>query len=82
MLDGGSSAHSGEVVGIACDSTNTLMISAGQNGDIKVYKTNDVMLMTLSSLNCFFCNYICFPLHRKAISEALHPTNVFTGHTS
>ncbi|WOG96203.1 hypothetical protein DCAR_0415536 [Daucus carota subsp. sativus] len=37
MLDGGSSAHSGEVVGIACDSTNTLMISAGQNGDIKVW---------------------------------------------
>lgn len=31
-----SFAHDGEVVGIACDSTNTLMISAGYHGDIKV----------------------------------------------
>lgn len=30
-------AHDGEVVGIACDSTNTLMISAGYLGDIKVH---------------------------------------------
>lgn len=32
-----SSAHDSEVVGIACDSTNTLMISAGYHGDIKVH---------------------------------------------
>ncbi|KAF7138686.1 hypothetical protein RHSIM_Rhsim07G0058700 [Rhododendron simsii] len=32
-----SYAHSGEVVGVACDSTNTLMISAGYHGDIKVW---------------------------------------------
>nr|XP_043610060.1 U3 small nucleolar RNA-associated protein 21 homolog [Erigeron canadensis] len=32
-----SSAHSGEVVGVACDSTNSLLISAGYNGDIKVW---------------------------------------------
>lgn len=31
-----SFAHDGEVVGIACDSTNTVMISAGYHGDIKV----------------------------------------------
>lgn len=31
-----SCAHDGEVVGVACDSTNTLMISAGYHGDIKV----------------------------------------------
>ena len=31
-----SCAHDGEVVGIACDSTNTRMISAGYHGDIKV----------------------------------------------
>ena len=31
-----SCAHDGEVVGIACDSTNSLMISAGYHGDIKV----------------------------------------------
>ncbi|CAL1380098.1 unnamed protein product [Linum trigynum] len=30
-------AHKGEVVGVACDSTNTLMISAGYHGDIKVW---------------------------------------------
>lgn len=32
-----SCGHDGEVVGVACDSTNTLMISAGYHGDIKVY---------------------------------------------
>lgn len=32
-----SCAHDGEVVGVACDSTNTLMISAGYHGDIKVH---------------------------------------------
>lgn len=31
-----SCAHNGEVVGIACDATNTLVISAGYHGDIKV----------------------------------------------
>ncbi|XLS58723.1 hypothetical protein HN51_008478 [Arachis hypogaea] len=30
-------AHDSEVVGVACDSTNTLMISAGYQGDIKVH---------------------------------------------
>ncbi|GMH23837.1 hypothetical protein Nepgr_025680 [Nepenthes gracilis] len=30
-------AHDGEVVGVACDSTNTLLISAGYHGDIKVW---------------------------------------------
>ncbi|KAM0966851.1 hypothetical protein FF1_022589 [Malus domestica] len=40
----GSFAHDGEVVGIACDSTNTVMISAGYHGDIKVwnFKGRDV----------------------------------------
>ncbi|PIA51851.1 hypothetical protein AQUCO_01000026v1 [Aquilegia coerulea] len=32
-----SCAHDGEVVGVACDATNTLMISAGYHGDIKVW---------------------------------------------
>ncbi|KAG9135364.1 hypothetical protein Leryth_007141 [Lithospermum erythrorhizon] len=37
-LTGTSSfAHDGEVVGIACDSTNAIMISAGYRGDIKVW---------------------------------------------
>ncbi|CAA0393660.1 unnamed protein product [Arabidopsis thaliana] len=30
-------AHDGEVIGVACDSTNTLMISAGYHGDLKVW---------------------------------------------
>jgi len=38
-----SCAHDGEVVGIACDSTNTLMISGGYHGDIKV----DIILICL-----------------------------------
>lgn len=30
-------AHGGEVVGIACDATNSSLISAGYHGDIKVF---------------------------------------------
>ncbi|KAJ7961683.1 WD40 repeat [Quillaja saponaria] len=37
MSEQKSCAHDGEVVGVACDSTNTLMISAGYHGDIKVW---------------------------------------------
>ncbi|KAL0552091.1 hypothetical protein IC582_011187 [Cucumis melo] len=36
-MEGGSFAHVGEVVGLACDSTNTHVISAGVHGDIKVW---------------------------------------------
>ncbi|ONK70376.1 uncharacterized protein A4U43_C05F33080 [Asparagus officinalis] len=32
-----SCAHDGEVVGIACDATNNILISAGYHGDIKVW---------------------------------------------
>ncbi|KAJ0250207.1 Transducin family protein / WD-40 repeat family protein [Hirschfeldia incana] len=32
-----SYSHDGEVIGVACDSTNTLMISAGYHGDVKVW---------------------------------------------
>ncbi|KAI3414794.1 WD_REPEATS_REGION domain-containing protein [Psidium guajava] len=37
QLEGTNHAHDGAVVGVACDSTNTLMISAGYAGDIKVW---------------------------------------------
>lgn len=37
MSERRSCAHDGEVIGVACDSTNTLMISAGYSGDIKVF---------------------------------------------
>ncbi|WJX71859.1 hypothetical protein P8452_55804 [Trifolium repens] len=36
MSESRSCAHDSEVVGVACDSTNTLMISAGYQGHIKV----------------------------------------------
>ncbi|XP_042482497.1 U3 small nucleolar RNA-associated protein 21 homolog isoform X2 [Macadamia integrifolia] len=32
-----SCAHDSEVVGVACDATNTLMISAGYHGDVKIW---------------------------------------------
>ena len=37
-----SYSHDGEVVGVACDSTNTLMISAGYHGDVKVRKVSQL----------------------------------------
>jgi len=36
MSESRSCAHDSEVVGVACDATNTLMISVGYQGDIKV----------------------------------------------
>ncbi|KAG6475125.1 hypothetical protein ZIOFF_064343 [Zingiber officinale] len=38
-------AHDGEVVGIACDATNSSMISAGYNGDIKVNNVKKLYLL-------------------------------------
>ena len=43
-LEKSSCAHDGEVVGIACDSTNTHMISAGYHGDIKVSLYSYIMI--------------------------------------
>ncbi|CAN4110308.1 unnamed protein product [Withania somnifera] len=37
VLEGENAAHNGEVIGIACDATNTIMISAGYHGDVKVW---------------------------------------------
>lgn len=42
-----SCAHEGEVVGIACDSTNTRMISAGYHGDIKVSRQSVFLLSSI-----------------------------------
>lgn len=41
MSESRSCAHDSEVVGVACDSTNTFMISAGYHGDIKVLKQSE-----------------------------------------
>lgn len=47
-----SCAHEGEVVGIACDSTNTLMISAGYQGDIKVWDFKGCELKSRWDVGC------------------------------
>ncbi|XP_059651888.1 U3 small nucleolar RNA-associated protein 21 homolog [Cornus florida] len=48
-----SCAHDGEVVGIACDSTNTLMISAGYHGDIKVWDFKGRELKSRLDVGCW-----------------------------
>lgn len=45
-------AHVGEVVGVACDSTNTLMISAGYHGDIKVWDFKSCNLKSRWEIDC------------------------------
>ena len=47
-----SCAHDGEVVGVACDSTNTLMISAGYHGDIKVWDFKGRELKSRWEIGC------------------------------
>ncbi|XP_021279189.1 U3 small nucleolar RNA-associated protein 21 homolog [Herrania umbratica] len=46
------SAHDGEVIGVACDSTNTLMISAGYHGDIKVWDFKGRELKSRWEIGC------------------------------
>ncbi|KAM7260646.1 hypothetical protein ACFE04_011319 [Oxalis oulophora] len=45
-------AHKGQVVGVACDSTNTLMISAGYHGDIKVWDFKGRELKSRWDIGC------------------------------
>ncbi|KAK1413287.1 hypothetical protein QVD17_35059 [Tagetes erecta] len=45
-------AHDGEVVGVACDSTNSLLISAGYNGDIKVWSFKGRELKSKWEIGC------------------------------
>ncbi|KAJ4838625.1 hypothetical protein Tsubulata_044113 [Turnera subulata] len=52
MEEGGSCAHVGEVVGVACDSTNTLMISAGYHGDVKVWDFKGCALRSRWEIGC------------------------------
>lgn len=47
-----SYAHEGEVVGVACDSTNTLMISTGYHGDIKVWDFKGRELKSRWEIGC------------------------------
>ncbi|XP_059453990.1 U3 small nucleolar RNA-associated protein 21 homolog isoform X2 [Corylus avellana] len=52
MSETRSCAHDGEVVGVACDSTNTLMISAGYHGDIKVWDFKGRQLKSRWEIGC------------------------------
>ncbi|KAK7286622.1 hypothetical protein RJT34_21751 [Clitoria ternatea] len=45
-------AHDGEVVGVVCDSTNTLLISAGYQGDIKVWDFKECNLKSRWEIGC------------------------------
>ncbi|RAL53865.1 hypothetical protein DM860_004336 [Cuscuta australis] len=45
-------AHDGEVIGIACDSTNTLMISAGYHGDVKIWDFKGKGLKSRLDIDC------------------------------
>ncbi|KAF5952358.1 hypothetical protein HYC85_010302 [Camellia sinensis] len=52
MSERNSGAHDVEVVGVACDSTNTLMISAGYHGDIKVWDFKGRELKSRWKIGC------------------------------
>ncbi|XP_004513123.1 U3 small nucleolar RNA-associated protein 21 homolog [Cicer arietinum] len=52
MSESRSCAHDGEVVGVACDSTNTLMISAGYQGDLKVWDFKERSLKSRWEIGC------------------------------
>jgi U3 small nucleolar RNA-associated protein 21 len=52
MSESRSCAHDSEVVGVACDSTNTLMISAGYQGDIKVWDFKERVLKSRWDIGC------------------------------
>ncbi|KAL1539962.1 U3 small nucleolar RNA-associated protein 21 isoform X1 [Salvia divinorum] len=52
MTEGRACAHNGEVAGVACDSTNTVMISAGLNGDIKVWNFKGRDMMSRWEIGC------------------------------
>nr|GMD62614.1 U3 small nucleolar RNA-associated protein 21 homolog [Ipomoea batatas] len=52
ISEGNNYAHDGEVIGIACDSTNTIMISAGYHGDVKVWDFKGRALKSRWDIGC------------------------------
>ncbi|KAK7374994.1 hypothetical protein VNO80_08438 [Phaseolus coccineus] len=52
MSESRSCAHDGEVVGVACDSTNALRINAGYQGDIKVWDFKERHLKSRWEIGC------------------------------
>ncbi|KAH9805538.1 WD REPEATS REGION domain-containing protein [Citrus sinensis] len=83
MSERSNYAHNGEVVGVACDSTNTLMISAGYHGDIKVW---DFKGRDLKSRWEVGCSLVKIVYHRVNVIRlfdvvALRMVRKFEGHT-
>ncbi|KAJ8772171.1 hypothetical protein K2173_027348 [Erythroxylum novogranatense] len=52
MSERSSCAHDEEVVGVACDATNTLMISSGYHGDVKVWDFKGSEIKSRWEVNC------------------------------
>lgn len=50
--EGKNSAHDGEIVGLACDSTNTVMVSAAYPGDVKVWDFKGRELKSRWEIGC------------------------------
>ncbi|KAL8225937.1 hypothetical protein R6Q57_018494 [Mikania cordata] len=69
VLEKGYSAHDGEAVGVACDSTNSLMISTGYNGDIKstrfIYILCECYVLYLKSKWEIVCTLVKIIYHRS-----------------
>ncbi|KAF2297053.1 hypothetical protein GH714_016148 [Hevea brasiliensis] len=88
-----SCAHEGEVVGVACDSTNTLMISAGYHGDVKVWDFKGRELKSRWEVGCSLVKIVHHRLNgllatvaddlviRLFDVEALRMVRKFEGHT-
>ncbi|KAL9339861.1 hypothetical protein Peur_068876 [Populus x canadensis] len=65
----GSHAHEGEVVGVACDSTNTLMISAGYHGDVKVWDFKGRALKSRWEVGCSLVKIVYHRLNGLLATE-------------
>ncbi|KAF9679869.1 hypothetical protein SADUNF_Sadunf06G0060400 [Salix dunnii] len=88
-----SCAHESEVVGVACDSTNTQMISAGYHGDVKVWDFKGRALKSRWEVGCSLVKIVYHRLNgllatvaddfiiRLFDAVALRMVRKFEGHT-
>lgn len=52
VSEGKNCGHNGEIIGLACDSTNTVMVSAGFHGDVKVWDFKGRELKSRWEIGC------------------------------
>lgn len=52
VSEGKNCGHDGEIIGLACDSTNTIMVSAGYHGDVKVWDFKGWELKSRWEIGC------------------------------